>query len=186
MEITEQDMMEANTYVPLLKKEEFVKMACEKCISRIELALDGAGEGQVPMPPFYKDNHFVKARYMMGALLQFYLKKPYEPMEDGVLMAADEYDRWASSHVFSQLDRLKFKNAAVRDKVFDLQADYRDLEKRLNNEIYSLLQIQNDPCSRIMAMMFLQTTPDKLRGALGEMNALKEKIDEYQKGEERG
>lgn len=177
--IKEEDIENANTYVPALQKETFVKTACENCLCRVEIAVEGDNKNQIPMPPFYKENPFMKARYMMGALVKFYLKKPYEPMEDGVLMAADEYDRWAASHIFGQLDRMKMKNAAVRDKIFDLQADYRDLEKRLNNEVYSLLQVQNDVGSRLMAMIFMQSTPESMMNAMQEMKELQKELVQY-------
>ena len=116
----------------------------------------------------------------MGIFARFYLKAEYDPTEDDFLMAADDYDRWAGSHVFKQIDRLR-NSEKVRDKIFDILSDYRDFEKKLNTEIYSMLQLQNDPCSRLCAMMFMQTTPEAIKSAMTNLEESKKDLDKYLK-----
>lgn len=41
----------------------------------------------------------------------------------------------------------------MKDGLFDLLSDYKDFEKRLNTEIFSFLQVMNDPASRLMSAL---------------------------------
>ena len=176
--LTPEDILRADTYIPLLKKEAFVQTAYVNCLDRVELAIQ-EGDSRVPVPPIYKDNVSKKSRYMMGALVGLYLKKPYDPTEDAYLMAADDYDRWAGSHIFNQLERLKAVGGEVRERVFDILTDYRDFERRLNVEVYNMVQLQNDICTRLYAMILQQSTPEEMQKRMKELEAVKKELDTY-------
>ena len=178
--ITEKIVQEANTYVPLMDKVTFVKYAAERCFDRLNVSMKD-DVLDLPMAPMYKENVHLKSRYLMGALLVLYLRQEYEPVEgDMWLMAADDYDRWAGGHIFNQLERMKASGPELRDKVFELLADYRDLEKRLSAEIRSLLQVMNDPVVRIMGTMQAQTTPTAFRKGQEELEKLMEELEKFQ------
>ena len=179
IEITELDIINARTYVPTMEKDDFVQAVYVNCLDKVELGIR-EGDRTVPMPAMYKDNVARKQRYLMGALAALYLKKDFEPV-DGTkfLMSADDYDRWAGSHVFNQLERLKTRGGDVRNRIFDLISDYRELEKRLNIEIYNLVQIQNDPCTRIFSMMMMRSTSEYLNAQVTELQKARDELAAY-------
>lgn len=175
--ITEEMVQEANTYVPLMDKVAFVEYAAERCFDRLQVSMKD-DVLDLPMAPMYKENTQLKSRYLMGALLVLYLRQEYEPVEGDLwLMAADDYDRWAGGHPFNQLERIKANAPALRDKLFELLADYRDLEKRLSVEIRSLLQVMNDPVVRILGTMQAQTTPAAFQKGKEELEKLTAELE---------
>lgn len=176
IKLTLEDVRGARSYVPLSEKLKFLETAYMGCLDKVELAIQEGGRN-LPVPPLYKDNHAKKSRYMMGALVKLYLGKEYEPTGDAWLMAQDEYDRWAGSHILNQLERMKGQGGEIRDKVYDLLADYKDLEKRLNVEVYNIVQIQNDICVRIYAMISAQVTPEEMSKRMQELQKLKTELD---------
>ena len=60
---------------------------------------------------------------------------------------------------------------SLQDKIYDLLADYKTLEKLLNAECYGLLPAMNDTLSRFQMMMAAQTTPEA-------MDALMKSVEE--------
>lgn len=175
--ITEKDILAAKTYIPIVEKEQWVQKVTGGCIDRVSTVVQ-EGDLKLPMPAIFSDNMTRKSRYLMGAFVKMYLGISYEPTGDDWLMSADDYDRFAGSHIFGQLERLKTKTDA-RDRIFDMLSDFRDLEKRLNTEIFNTLQIQNDVCARLFAMFFAQTTPETLQKGLAELGRLKGEIKAF-------
>lgn len=177
--IEEEHVMNAETYVPLMQKTAFVNYVAERCFDRVEIRISSGDD--VKTPPYFKDSPERKARYMMGALLKLYLKAGFEPVEgDEWLMSADDYDRWAGGHIFNQIERMK-GNAKTRDRAFDLLADFRALEKMLNTEVYSMLQVMNDPVTRFMRILEMQATPDALAAQLSELKKVQGELEAYAK-----
>lgn len=167
--ITEETLEKANTYVPLKEKIDFVTRSAEKCFDFVEIAV---GENRTR---HYKENPETKRRFLMGFLLSEYLHLPFEPVEgEAYLMAVDEYDEYAGSHIINQLNRLK--KSELRDKAFDLLADYQEVEKLFGAEIRSLLEAANEPIHRASVMLKelveQSLTPDGLE-------ELKAKLDAY-------
>lgn len=174
--LTEDSVKDAISYVPIQTKEEFCDYCARRCIQKVTVSLNGAEESA--MPDMWMENTFDKSRYLMTALLVLYLGVPVKEVEreEGNiwLMTKKHYDKCGRSHLINQLDRMK-GTAAVRDKVFDLLRDYRDLEKRLSTEIYSNLNIQNDPANRII----MKLTMDMSSEAMEEQ---RKAFEELQKG----
>ena len=137
--ITAQDIEKANNYVPLDKKEEWVSINASKCFDKLAITADGED-----MPPMYMVNVGLKNRYLMAALAKMYLNKQYNSdVRDAALMSVEDYDTWAGSHIFCQIDRLKAVKEA-RDRCYELLYDYHELEKMLSAQIHGLLEVQND------------------------------------------
>lgn len=157
--ITEEDIRNANTYVPIGKKSEFVEHIGEnRCFQVLSISY-----GEEAMPPMYREDHELKSRYMLTALLKMYFKKEVETVEDDEwLMPRDEYDRWCANHVFNTIERFK-SNQALRDQVFNLLYDYKDLEKRVNLELFGRLNVMNDVLLRAMQKLGEKLTPDVFR-----------------------
>lgn len=177
--LTEGIISGATTYMPLLEKDKWAREAAGECINRVMVSASDNGKGE-PMPDYYILNQERKSRALYGLLANHYLGFALDLTEE-CLMAADDYDRWAGSHVMNQLERMKrtAQDYSLRDKIFDLLYDYRDAERRLNTEIASILNVQNDPCTRMMAMMSMQTSPEYMAKAKEELQTLMRQVEEY-------
>lgn len=141
--ITEDMIAAANDYLPNATKEGWVSETAAKCFNRLAITADDE-----EMPPMYMVNEGLKRRYLMKAFAELYMKqRTGADAKDEALMDEEDYDRWAGSHVFEQLNRMKHI-VAVRDKCFDILADFKDLEKRLASQLSGLLAVQNDAVLR--------------------------------------
>lgn len=168
------------TYIPLAEKLAFAEYCGSRCFDRMEIHASDGGEN-VPMPPMYKENAGLKMRYLMGALVKMYLGLDYEPVEgDEWLLSQDDYDRFAAMHPLNALERMK-SDKDKRDRVFDMMADYKALEKIVNAEVYGLLQVMNEPTNRIMAMFSAQSTPEAMQEAADAMAQAKAEMDAFLK-----
>lgn len=171
MEITKNMIMNARTYLPLEEKEAFAAKNAARCFDRLQISA-----GNDAMPPMYMENAAIRLRYLMYAMAHLYLGASVETdTQDGgaesELMTVAEYDKWAGSHVFMQMERLK-KEADIRNKVFDLLSDYFQLEKMFDRQIRGLLDVQNDAVVRQSMMM--KADAAELPKLIEALNALRE------------
>lgn len=181
MESIEKIMQEAETYVPISKKAEFVNYCAERCFDKLDITATSGNDTLSAMPPMWKENSELKARYMMGGLLKLYLKQEAQTDEnDEWLLTEQEYDRWAAAHILNQIERMK-SNASLRDKCFDLLQDYKTLEKMLNTEVYGLIRAMNDSVSRIIAQIQASTTPESMKNAMTQLEQSKRDYEKYMK-----
>lgn len=181
--LTEDKLLAARLYMPLAQKMAFVDEAARSCLDSVTISLSTGGEIE-----HTKEATDRKSRYLMGALVGYYFNDTgFAPVSDTTyLMAQDDYDRWAGGHIFNQLERFK-SNSKTRDIAFDLLWDYRDLEKRLNTEVYNLLQAMNDPIATLERRIALAATPEAVQKTMGELQGLREALGEYeQKTAEKG
>ena len=171
--LTEEGLLAARDYVPLMEKAAFAAECAGRCFDRMEVRVEG---GQVL--PYFKENVERRSRYLMGGFVKLYLGEDFEPVEgETYLMSADDYDRWAGGHIFNQIDRMKGKGPNLRDKAFDLLADYRDLEKMLKTEIYGMLQAMNDPVSRFQDLAAQSMTPEAVQKTLDDLKEARSAFD---------
>lgn len=158
-EITKEMMEAARDYVPLGEKEAWVATNAPKVFDRLAITSDNE-----TMPEMYMVNTGLKSRYLMAALVKLYFGIAIESdQENEWLMPEAQYDEWAGSHVFNQLERWK-RDSDLKFKAYDLMYDYKDLEKRFSTQISSLLAVQNDSVIRnaqYTAAQFMQI-PDIL------------------------
>lgn len=186
VKLQKEEILRANDYVPMLKKDEFISQCATKCIDAIKVSVDEPGKYTVPMPDYYKENQLIIYRFLMGAFVKLYLKMDFEPVKDSeYLMAQDDYDRWAGGHIFNQIDRMK-RDSELKEKCFDILEDYGNLRRMFYNEIHSLVATMNDPCQRIMAMIQMQSTPEAMQDGLKELEALRTKLADYQAATQGG
>lgn len=164
----------AHTYVPLMEKAEIVSHCAERCIDRVVVNTGEKFRGDVP--PMYRENGQRKRRYLMGILARAYLRLDFDGCEeDKWLLSADDYDLVGGVQLINQIDRMKKQSDALRDKAYDLLADYRDMEKMLNTEINANLSIMNDVAARMMMTTAAAITPES-------MKELAELAEQVQKG----
>lgn len=161
----------ARVYLPLMQKSDLVRHCAERCIDRVLVSTDEKFRGDTP--PMYRENGQRKRRYLLGVLVRGYLAIDFEGCEDDLwLMSADDYDRMGGLTLLNRIDRMKKEGDALRDKAFDLLADYRDFEKMLNTEIYANLAVMNDTVARMNMAMQSAVTPESLQ----ELTAMAEEL----------
>lgn len=178
--ITAEDIEKATEYVPFAEKLYFVQMVADKCFDTLNITADSGSES-IPMPPMYKENTGLKMRFALGAFVKLYLNKEFESVEnEEFLMSLDDYDKWAGGHIFNQIERLKNTSPDLRNKCFDLLQDYKTLEKMLNTEVYSLLQVMNEPVNRILSHIGSTASPETLMGLVEELKGLQGEVEAYQ------
>jgi len=167
---TEEDILNATTYMPIGLKAKTAKAIAVSSIAVVNVNMDitsDTGEkSQRPLPPRYTEDVMTKMAWQLRMLLCYYLKEDLGT-ED---MTAEMYDEWGKVAVFNQLDRLKqSKNVDVRNKVYDILDDYRELCKMVSTEIAMELTVRNDPFNRVAVWLMEQIPPEfiaKLRDGL--------------------
>lgn len=176
--LTEEHLRNVTTYLPITEKIEFVEEVATLCFDTLKITVSDSDTLNAALPPMKKENTFNKSRFLMGMLIKGYLGIDFEPVEGTkYLMDAVDYDRFAGGHILNQIERFK-SNAELRDTCFDILQDYRDLEKRLNTEIYGLLQCMNDPATRIIASMQALSSSDMMQKSINDIKGLQEEIEE--------
>lgn len=178
-EITPEDMAKAKDYIPITEKERFVLTVAPNCMDKLLVTASYDEDNNKALPNMYKENTFIKSMYLMGALLTFYFGIDYDHIgEDEWLITADEYDRFMGGHIFDQIQQYK-GNKDTRDKAFQILADYKDLESRLNREIQGMLAAQNDPVSRALMALTKQIDPSEMEKMLSDLDAQQKALEDY-------
>lgn len=182
--LTAEQMRNARTYLPLAKKIAFAEVAAQK--SRLRVSLANSADGNA-LPDMFMESPERKMRFLQGLLVKYYLGLDFEGAEgEEYLMSADDFDRYAGSHILNQIERLK-ANKDARDICFDLLADYKVAEKMLNAELYGTVQIQNDLLGRAISYLKETTTPEHMRDLTEQMQAAEAELTRYitERGERR-
>lgn len=165
VELSEDDVRNATTYLPMLHKQALVNQLVNGCIQKVELSLNDIQ----PIPPRYQEDSFAKSLICCAVLAGFYMH-----MYDlsGLLsenpsyeFSMTDYDRFASIPI--QLDRIRrCGDMEIRPIASAILTDYRDFEKRLNLAIHNYINAKNDTCVRIVQMMNMQAAPDTVKNAM--------------------
>lgn len=178
--LTDEMMAAARDYVPLMEKMAFLRACASDCFERMEMRLTDD-----TILPFFKENGERKSRYMMGALVKLYLMQEIEPAEGTkFLLAADDYDRWAGGHILGQLKAMKARGGPTSEKANNLIADYKELEKRFNAEVYAMLQGMNDPVSRMQQMAMQSMTPEAVQKLAEQTGEIRDELEAFRKKRE--
>lgn len=181
--LTETDILNARTYIPIDKKAELARNIALMCVDRVEVSLKDSGKG-ITLPPRVQENPRSKMLYGMQVLLGMYLKKT--DMESDFLVK--EYDEWCEAAILNQLDRMKMNKSVaqdVRNRVYDLVDDYREFYRMLGTEISSIVEAQNDPVARVVAFLSKAVTPEALKGAAEAFKESYEEMSQYMKEREK-
>lgn len=183
--ITAEDLKsKVNTYIALAAKTEWVSLISDSCMDKVSLSfMDEA------MPNMYMENADRKSRYLLGFFLRLYLNWNWEHSEDESqsdewLVPYDVYDKWMRGHIFAQIEKFK-ADKDVKDICFNLLAEYKDVERRLNNEIYGKLQIKNDPVARQIMQQQMTMTPEAIESLFDGLKDAQAAYDEYKEKTER-
>ena len=181
--ITLNQLKQMTTYVPLAAKTEWVRLVSDSCMDRNDLTfMDEA------LPSMYTENADRKSRFLLGFFLRLYLHFNWEHGEDEDaidewLVPYDVYDSWAGGHIFAQIEKFK-SDKDVKDICFNLLAEYKDVERRLNNEIYGKLQVKNDPVTRQIMQQQMSVTPEAIEALFDGLKDAQAAFDEYKEAKE--
>ena len=176
---TAETIVNANSYVPLATKLEFINYAAERCYTSLRITSNPETAQAKVMPSMYKVNAALKSRYLMGAFLKLYLKEEYIPVEgDEWLMSQDDYDNFKSGHLFNEMNRFKSNNE-IRDKVFDILSDYKELTTMFEEELLGSLNALNDVVSRIYMAFTDMLTPEQVTEMINDINHSKDELEQY-------
>jgi len=184
--ITAEDLKDkVTTYIELRAKTEWVSLVSDSCMDKVELSYMGE-----TMPIMYMENAERKSRLLLGFFLRLYFNWNWEHGEgedeiDEWLVPYDEYDKWMRGHIFAQIEKFK-SDKDVKDTCFNLLSEYKDVERRLNNEIYGKLQIKNDPVARQIMYQQASVTPEAIEQLFDGLKEAQAAFDEYKesKGEQ--
>lgn len=161
-EITAKTLMGANTYLELDRKIKIAGVIASNCVTRIGYSVK-VGNIPVDVPDWTGRNPALKERYLLGALLKFYLGFEFEPVKGTeFLLSQDDYDRAARMHPRNAIERCKGSKEA-RDAAFDLLADYKLLCDMAKVAVDDTISAQNDPVARFMAAQMMAMTPEALQ-----------------------
>lgn len=174
--VTEEMLKGASDYLPLQKKVALAKAISPHCICKSKIAEQNQkGLEFLALPTLWVDDLETKNLYIMSVLLSEYLKMNIpEDFTDG------DYDKYASAHIFNQLERFK-SNAILKDKIFDLINDFRDFKKILDTEIYNEKEVRNDPVARLTAAISIVSNPENIKKMQEELERTSNELQIAQK-----
>lgn len=157
--VTEEMIAKANDYIPLARKKAIAKATAEACLEEVDrITADIATETQLPLPQLYREECGAKPLYLMYFFLNDYLR-----LDIGDELSEEDYDYYASSHIFNQLERFKSGEKGTKDKVFDILYDYKQLKQMLETEIYNLKESKNNSLERVQSYMDLFASPNNIK-----------------------
>lgn len=178
--ITDKMIREAESYIPFVDKLNIIAETVESCLEPVDRETAGiATETQLPIPQLYKERSGAKQYFLMYYLLTRYLH--IEVADTG--WTVEEFDYYASSFPVNQLERHKSGDADVKNKVFDLLYDYKQLKSMLEVEIYNLKETKNSALDRLQDSISLFATPENIaklnelmKKNLGELEEAQKKL----------
>lgn len=181
--LTEEDFLNATSYVDIPVKAAEARIYANYCIDKIEVKVgNGEKEDKESLPPLYQENPMMKSLFGMQFLLFHYFKK-IQPDENGeIILTAAEYDEWGEGSILNTIERFKMsKNMDIRNKAFDIATDYREFYRMLGTEIASVLTEKNDLLSRLVEYLTANITPESFSAIMNQIKDIQGEMEEYQK-----
>lgn len=196
IKITEEMLKKANTYLNLSVKAGLAEHFALACVE-----YKGKGSPSGKLPPLLVERYTVKQQYLMGVLAQLYLNQSFEKqaceIDDGkkkvagvldCCMTEESYDEWASSHVFSQINRfIKKRDSEVSDIAYEMLNDFKTFGIMLDKSIKDLLDRNNDVADRMVRALNMDMDPEafqkmleELRKVVAEAEKLKERKAQHE------
>lgn len=179
-EINAEIVKTAITYLPIADKIMLAGEVAANCVTQIGYTLN-VGNIPIEVPDWCGRNAPMISRYMLGALLKYYLGVAFDPVENtSCLLSMDDYDRAASQHPRNALERCK-GDKDTRDVAFDLLADYKALCDMIKIAVDDTISARNDPVARYLAAQTMATTPEALQALSDAQKALQKELDDLKK-----
>ena len=79
---------------------------------------------------------------------------------------------------------MKARGGPTSEKANNLIADYKELEKRFNAEVYAMLQGMNDPVSRMQQMAMQSMTPEAVQKLAEQTGEIRDELEAFRKKRE--
>ena len=185
--ITEQDILNANSSIPLVLKWTLAKYIAEVTPEKKTIVVKENGKESIPLPDMVQRRTMMESQFKIGVFVKEYMGRDFDPVHDmqtdkpvPYLMAADEADAW--SNFEAQLDRLKrSKKEGVADKCYDILNDYHAFVRMVSIEIEQELQIKNDLLGRaawFLTSLLGKFTAEDLKNSLNDIAKLAENLEE--------
>ena len=180
--LTEEDFLNATSYVELPAKAAEARLYAQYCIDKAEITVGKEGKDKEVLPPIYQENPMMKSLFGMQFLLYHYFHK-LTPDENGELvLTAKEYDEWGEGSILNTIERFKMsKNIDIRNKAFDIATDYREFYRMLGTEIASVLNAKNDLLARFVEFFKASVTPESIANTMESLKDVQKEIEDYQK-----
>ena len=182
--ITEQDILNANSSIPLVTKWALARFIAEMSLEKKQLVIREKGVDTIALPDMYQRRTMLENQFKIGVFVKEYMGVEFDPVHgnDGkpvpYLMAADEADQW--SNFEAQLDRLKrSKVPGVADRCYDILNDYHAFVRMVSIEIEQELQVKNDILGRaawFLSHLVGKLTPEELLKNMGEISEMANEI----------
>ena len=182
--IREKDIEQARDYMPVAIKEQVARLLAALCIEEVP---NPASSKAQPLPDLVRENRRMRQQCLYGVFAQWYMNKSEELQmfayydRDGekheekanYCMDADATDKWAGSHVFNQMERLKRSKTYISEKTYNIMYDYKMFENMLLGAISDEIRGRNDPALRMVQLMNMQATPEDIKKVVDAMEAYK-------------
>lgn len=164
-ELTDEIMRNANTYMPIEDKTELAKTIAEQCVIDLPTAEQNLqGEKLLALPYIKVENRELKALCLMQVLLSHYLGV----LDSESTLTVEKYNFYAEGSILNQIERYK-SNYDLKNKAFDLLADFKEFRKFVDIEINNLITANNDPLARFIASIQVLSTPENIKKAVEEL-----------------
>lgn len=169
--ITEGMIQNASRYIPLARKIALIEVYAPDCLQAVEISTQKLQSDSIlALPQLYEENILMKQLVFMQVFLTEYLhiqlQKGGVGEYDG--FSAEQYDEFASSHPMNQLERLKTVSS-VKDKVYDIIADFKDFKKLFDLKIFNLKAAHNDGIERALAGISVINDPETMKKIVEEL-----------------
>ena len=162
--ITEEMVKRAEEYIPLSQKIAFVEVYSGDCLRPVDISTQKLqSDALLPLPHLYEEDLLHKQLVLMKVFLEMYLH-----VEVPAEFSCKEYDKFAKAHPMNQLERLK-NIPSVKDKVFNIIADYKELKKLFEIGIYNRKASHNDGIERALAGITVINDPETMKKVVEEL-----------------
>ena len=163
-ELTDKIMQNAIAYMPIEDKADYAEEIAKKCVVDIPTAEQNVkGEKFLALPYIKGEDRELKSMCLMNILLSYYLK-----IEVKSPFTEEEYNFYAGGSILNQIERYK-SNFDLKNKAFDLLADYKEFRKSVDNEIANLIAVNNDVLARFMASVEIFSIPENIKKGFEEL-----------------
>lgn len=142
-ELKKEHIEKAATYMPLEDKLKLAKKIAQLCIEDAEM---DENDKLFSLPPQQVEDLGTKAVLLQNILLGYYLDIELNETED----VFGQYNFYNGNNIINQIERFK-SDSDVKNKVYDLIADYKEFKKMVDIEIYNIKIAKNDTFLRILS-----------------------------------
>jgi hypothetical protein len=168
-ELTDEIMSKAVVYMPIEEKSDLAKEVAKKCVVDIPTAEQNLeGEKFLALPYIKGEDRELKSLCLMQILLSYYLELSVEmPFDE------EKFNFYAGGSILNQIERYK-SNFDLKNKAFDLLADYKEFRKFVDVEVNNLIAVSNDTLARLTASIQIFSTPENIKKAVQELQKVSE------------